>query len=117
MAHTNKVVKKHNVKFRVKTGDKVRVISGNEKGKEGIIVKVDKEKQRVFIEGLNLVKKAVKPSQAKPEGGFIEKEASIHISNVMLIDPKTGEPTRVGRRRNATTGKLERYTKKSNTVV
>lgn len=105
-------------KLHVKSGDKVMVIAGDEKGKTGNIVKVLKEKQRVIVEGLNLVKKAVKPDQQNNQpGGFIEKEASIHISNVMLIDPKTNQPSRIGRRRNEKTGKLERYAKKSNTAI
>ncbi|MCS6967105.1 MAG: 50S ribosomal protein L24 [Cytophagales bacterium] len=103
-------------KFHVRRGDKVMVIAGDEKGKIGTITKIITKKQRAIVEGLNIVKRAVKPSNDNPEGGFIEKEAGIHISNLMLIDPKTGEPTRIGRRRNAA-GKLERYSKKSGETI
>jgi large subunit ribosomal protein L24 len=103
-------------KFHVRRGDRVMVISGNEKGKSGVITRVIVEKERAIIEGLALVKKAVKPSNAHPEGGFIQKESGIHLSNLMLIDPKSGQPTRIGRRRNAE-GKLERYAKKSGETI
>jgi large subunit ribosomal protein L24 len=103
-------------KFHVRRGDRVMVIAGNEKGKTGVIKRMIVEKERAIIEGLALVKKAVKPSNANPEGGFIQKEAGIHISNLMLIDPKTGTPSRIGRRRNAE-GKLERYAKKSGETI
>ena len=108
-------------KLHIRTGDKVMVIAGNEKGKSGIVTKISREKQRAIIEGLNLVTKAVKPSNENPEGGFISKEAGIHISNLMLIDPKTGKPTRIGRKevKDAKTGKtkLVRYAKKSGEII
>jgi large subunit ribosomal protein L24 len=116
MSKKKEVFKQHR-KLHVKSGDKVVVISGDEKGKTGVITTVFKEKQRVIVEGLNLATKAVKPSQSQPEGGFIKKELSIHISNVALVDPKTNQPTRIGRRLNEKTGKLERYAKKSNTTI
>lgn len=116
MSKKKEVFKQHK-KLHVKSGDKVVVISGDEKGKTGVITTVFKEKQRVIVEGLNLATKAVKPSQSQPEGGFIQKELSIHISNVALVDPKTNQPTRIGRRLNEKTGKLERYAKKSNTTI
>ncbi|MBW9235277.1 50S ribosomal protein L24 [Leptospira santarosai] len=81
--------------MHVKKGDKVMVISGKEKGKTGTIIAAFPKKDRVLVEGMNLVKKHMKPNQANPQGGIVSQEASIHVSNVMLIDPKSGEPTRV----------------------
>ncbi|MCS6794339.1 MAG: 50S ribosomal protein L24 [Raineya sp.] len=103
-------------KFHIKTGDMVLVIAGDEKGKKGKVIKMLTDKERAIVEGLNMVKKHVKPSATNPQGGIIEKEAGIHISNLMLIDPKTGEPTRTGRRRNEK-GKLQRYSKKTNEFI
>ncbi len=77
------------MKLKIKTGDTVKVIAGDEKGKEGKVLRVDREKNRAIIEGVNLVKKHTKPNAQKPQGGIVEKEASIHISNLALIDPKT----------------------------
>jgi len=82
--------------MHVKAGDTVKVIAGKDKGKIGRILKAYPKKQRVLVEGVNLVKKHAKPSQANPQGGIIQQEAPIHVSNVMPLDPKTGEPTRVG---------------------
>ncbi|XJZ27449.1 50S ribosomal protein L24 [Bacillota bacterium Lsc_1132] len=82
--------------MRVKKGDKVRVISGKDKGKTGEILAAYPKESRVLVEGVNIVKKHSKPSQANPQGGIISQEAPIHVSNVMPIDPKTGNPTRVG---------------------
>ena len=80
----------------VKTGDKVRVISGKDKGKEGTITKTLTKDNRVIVEGVNMVKKHQKPNNEFPQGGVIDKEAPIQVSNVMLIDPSNNEPTRVG---------------------
>lgn len=88
------------------------VIAGNAKNKTGKVIKVLVEKQRVVVEGLNMVKKHMKPTAESPQGGIIEKEGSIHISNVMPLDPKTGKPTRIGRKLNEK-GKLQRYSKKT----
>ena len=104
-------------KFHIRTGDQVQVIAGNEKGKKGRVVFVNREKERAIVEGLNLITKHVKPSANRPEGGVVRIEAGIHISNLMHIDPKSGQPTRIGRRLNAQTGKLERYSKKSGEVI
>ena len=82
--------------MHVKKGDKVMVISGKDKGKTGVILAAFPKKNRVLVEGVNIVKKHSKPSQMNPQGGIISQEAPIHVSNVMPIDPKTGEPTRVG---------------------
>ena len=81
-------------KLHVKKGDTVVVISGKEKGKQGEIIAVDIKKERVTVKGLNLVKRHKKPSQANPQGGIIEKEGTIHVSNVMVLDPEQKVPTR-----------------------
>jgi len=101
---------KHKLKLR--TGDLVRVMAGNSKGAQGRILRVLVDANRAVVAGANIVKKHTKPSTASPQGGIIEMEAAIHISNLALLDPKTGKPTRVGRRLNAD-GKLVRYAKKS----
>jgi len=82
--------------MHVKKGDKVQVISGKDKGKQGVILEAYPKKDRVLVEGVNVIKKHSKPSQMNPQGGIISQEAPIHVSNVMPIDPKTGKPTRVG---------------------
>ena len=81
--------------MHVRTGDKVVVISGKGKGKEGTILKAIPSKERIVVEGVNIVKKHQKPSQMNPEGGILEVEAPIHVSNVMHIDPESGERTRI----------------------
>jgi large subunit ribosomal protein L24 len=82
--------------MHVKKGDKVMVISGKDKGKTGVILEAYPKQSRVLVEGINVLKKHSKPSQANPQGGIISQEAPVHVSNVMPIDPKTGTPTRVG---------------------
>jgi large subunit ribosomal protein L24 len=82
--------------LHVKKGDKVQVISGKDKGKQGVILAAFPKESRVLVEGVNVVKKHSKPSQANPQGGIVSMEAPIHVSNVMPLDPKTGVPTRVG---------------------
>ena len=99
-------------KLHIKRGDMVYVNAGDEKGKTGKVTKVFVEKKRAIVEGLNMVKKSAKPSAEHPQGGFIEQEASIHISNLNVLDPKTGKPTRIGRKPGEN-GKLVRYAKKS----
>jgi large subunit ribosomal protein L24 len=101
--------------MHVKKGDKVMVISGKDKGKQGVILEAYPKKNRVLVEGVNIVKKHSKPSQANPQGGIINKEAPIHVSNVMPLDPKTGEPTRVGYK--VEDGKKVRVAKKSGEVL
>src|SRR5690625_6526320 len=81
---------------RLKTGDEVRVISGKHKGQSGTIRAVDRKKNRVFVENVNIIRKALRPTQENPQGGYREQEASIHASNVMILDPQTGDPTRIG---------------------
>ncbi|MCS6822485.1 MAG: 50S ribosomal protein L24 [Microscillaceae bacterium] len=98
-------------KLHVKKGDWVLVIAGDSKGKQGEILSVDTKKQRAIVAGLNIVKKHVKPSAKNPQGGIIEKEAPIHISNLMLIDKATGKAKRTGKQINSKTGKKERVFK------
>lgn len=100
------------VKLHIKKGDTVNVIAGDSKGQQGKVLKVDAAKLRAIVEGVNIVKKATKPNAKNPQGGIIEQEASIAISNLQLVDPKTGKGTRVGRKVNAE-GKIVRYAKKS----
>ena len=97
--------------MHVKKGDKVVVISGKDKGKQGVVLEAFPKKDRVLVEGVNIVKKHAKPSQANPQGGIFDQEAAIHVSNVMIIDPKTGNPTRVGYQ--TVDGKKVRVAKKS----
>jgi large subunit ribosomal protein L24 len=105
-----------NIKYHIRKGDTVKIIAGNEKGKTGKVLDVDRKKFRAFVEGANLVTKHIKPSAASPEGGIQETEASIHLSNLMVVDPSNGEATRVGRKRNEE-GKLQRFSKKSGEFI
>ncbi len=100
------------LKLHIKKGDTVFVNAGDSKGRQGKVLKVDVEKQRAIVEGVNIVKKATKPNAKNPQGGIVEQEASIHISNLQVLDPKSGKPTRVGRKLDSA-GKLVRYAKKS----
>lgn len=100
---------------KILTGDEVIVTSGRNKGSRGTVRKFMPEVDRVVIEGVNIVKKHIKPGRAR-QAGIVEVEAPLHVSNVMVIDPKTGEPTRVGIRKNAE-GKNERYSKKTNETL
>jgi large subunit ribosomal protein L24 len=99
-------------KLHIKKGDTVFVNSGEDKGKTGRVLKVYVDKQRAIVEGMNMVSKSTKPNAKSPQGGIIKKEASIHISNLNPLDPKSGKPTRIGRRKNAE-GANVRYAKKS----
>ena len=99
-------------KLHIKKGDMVVVNAGNCKGQKGKVLQVLVEKQRAIVEGVNLVSKSTKPSAAHPQGGIVKQEASIHISNLNVADPKTGAPTRIGRKKDAE-GKSVRYAKKS----
>lgn len=99
-------------KLHIKKGDTVFVNAGEDKGKTGTVVKVLVEKQRAIVEGVNMVSKSQKPNAKNPQGGIIKMEAPIHISNLNVVDPKSGKPTRIGRRKNES-GKLVRYAKKS----
>jgi len=99
-------------KLKIKKGDLVKVIAGDSKGTQGKIVEVILAKNRAIVEGANMVSKHTKPNAANPNGGIIKMEAAIHISNLMLVDPKTGAATRVGRKLSDA-GKLVRVAKKS----
>jgi large subunit ribosomal protein L24 len=103
-------------KLHIKKGDTVKVIAGDDKGKEGKVLEIDLAKGRAFVEGVNVVTKHEKPSAGKPEGGIKKTEASINISNLMLIDPASGKPTRVGRKVNSK-GKLQRFSKKTGEFI
>jgi large subunit ribosomal protein L24 len=94
----------------IRKNDNVLVISGNAKGKTGKVLKVYPEKNRVIVEGVNIMKRHSRPSQKNPQGGIVQREATINVSNVMLLDPKSGKPTRVGTKvvKDATTGKKTR---------
>lgn len=102
-------------KLKIKSGDIVKVIAGDNKGAEGKVLRVFREKNRAIIEGVNMVSKHTKPSATNPQGGIVKKEASIHISNLSLIDPKTKEITRVGYKMEG--DKKVRFSKKSNQVL
>jgi large subunit ribosomal protein L24 len=99
-------------KLHIKKGDQVFVNAGEDKGQTGKVLKVIVDKQRAIVEGVNMVSKHTKPNAKNPQGGIVKKEASIHISNLNVVDPKTNKPTRIGRRLNDA-GKLVRYSKKS----
>lgn len=108
-----------NKKLHVKKGDDVKVIAGNDKGREGRVLAVFPKRDRVLVEGMNMRVHHDKPSQQNPQGGRIEREAPIHISNVMVIDPNTGEPTRIGRKRIEEDGggRWVRYAKTSGEII
>ncbi|MEE0864527.1 MAG: 50S ribosomal protein L24 [Alistipes sp.] len=99
-------------KLHIKKGDMVYVNAGDSRGQQGKVLSVDAAKQRAVVEGVNICKKATKPNAQNPQGGLLEQEAPIHISNLQPIDPKSGKPTRIGRKANDN-GKLVRYAKKS----
>ena len=99
-------------KLHIRKGDTVMVITGESKGQKGRVLEVDRDKNRALVEGLNTVSKHTKPNAKSPQGGIIKKEAPIHLSNLMLVDPASGKPTRIGRRFN-NKNKLVRYSKKS----
>lgn len=101
-------------KLKIKKGDTVEVISGDDKGSKGEVLAVDRKKLRVVVKGVNVVKKTLRKSQEHPNGGMVENEMGINISNVMLID-KNGNKTRVGRKK--VDGKLKRYGKKSSEIL
>ena len=102
-------------KLRIKKGDTVYVNAGNDKGKTGKVLEVIREKDRVVVEGVNMVSKHTKPNAKTPQGGIIKQEAGIHISNVNLIDPASNKPTRVGYK--MVDGKKVRFAKKSGEEV
>ena len=99
-------------KLHIKKGDIVYVLSGDDKGKTGRVLSVQVKKNRAVVEGVNIVSKSTKPSAKYPQGGIVKIEAPVHISNLNLVDPTSGKPTRIGRKLNDA-GKLVRYSKKS----
>ncbi len=102
-------------KFHIRKGDSVQVIAGNSKGATGRVIRMIPKQNRAVVEGVNMVSKHQKPSASNPQGGIVKMEAPIHISNLMLVDPKENVPTRVGRR--VEDGKIVRYAKKSGEVI
>ena len=99
-------------KLHIKKGDTVFVNLGEYRGQKGRVLEVDRKKNRAIVEGINMISKHTKPNAQNPDGGIVKKEAPVHISNLMLIDPSSGAPTRIGRKENSK-GKLVRYSKKS----
>ena len=99
-------------KLHIKKGDLVQVIAGDDKNAQGRVIKVLVDKNRAIVEGVNMVSKSVKPNAKNPQGGIVKQEAPIHISNLNVVDPKTGKPTRIGRRHNGQC-KIVRIAKKS----
>jgi large subunit ribosomal protein L24 len=116
MPRTKKRLESHNNKLHVKKDDTVFVITGKDKGKKGRVIAAYPRENRVLVEGVNMVKKHAKPSQQNPQGGILNQEAPIHVSNVMLIDPKSGKPTRVGYK-VLENGTKVRVAKKSGEVI
>jgi len=102
-------------RLKIKKGDMVVVTSGDNKGKQGRVIEVNRDKDTVIVEGINMITRHRKPSAQNPQGGIEKREAGIHVSNVMLMDAK-GNVTRVGRRRNEN-GKLERFAKKTGEAI
>ncbi len=96
--------------MKIRKNDTVIVISGNARGKKGKVLKVFPERERIIVEGVNIIKRHTRPNQRNPQGGIVQREESIHVSNVMLLDPKTNEPTRVGTKlvKDETTGHTRR---------
>ena len=107
--------KRFTPKLHIKKGDKVMVMAGDDKGKTGAVLQVLPHKNLAVVEDVNLAKKHMKPTNEKPEGGIHEIAVAVHISNLMLIDPKTGDPTRVGRKE--VDGKIMRYSKSSGEII
>lgn len=99
-------------KLHIKKGDTVFVNAGNDKGQKGRVLEIYRKTNRALVEGVNMISKHTKPNAQNPDGGIIKKEAPIHISNLMVMDPSSGEATRIGRKRNDQ-GKLVRISKKS----
>jgi large subunit ribosomal protein L24 len=99
-------------KLHIKKGDTVFVNAGENKGRQGRVLEIIRKTDRAIVEGINLVSKHTKPNAKSPQGGIIKKEAPVHISNLMLVDPSTGKPTRIGRKSTGDS-RLVRYSKKS----
>ncbi|MBT3621342.1 MAG: 50S ribosomal protein L24 [Flavobacteriales bacterium] len=104
-------------KIKIKKNDTVIVTTGNSKGVKGKVIKVYPTENRAMVEGANLISKHTKPNAANPQGGIVKQEAKIHISNLVLVDPKSGEATKVGRKLDEKSGKIVRYSKNSGEVI
>ena len=106
-------------KLHVKKGDEVKILTGNDKGATGRVLMVFPEKERVLVEGVNMRTHHEKPSQDNPQGGRLKKEASVHVSNVMVVDPTSGDASRIGRKRveDSGRGRWARYAKKSGELL
>jgi len=104
-------------KLHIKKGDMVIVLAGDSKGHEGKVLSIDRVKNRATVEGANMVSKHAKPNAQNTGGGITKMEAPIHLSNLMLIEPGTGKPTRVGRKLDEKSNKLVRYSKKTQEVI
>jgi large subunit ribosomal protein L24 len=105
-----------NKKFHIKKGDTVKIIAGDSKGKTGKVLTVVTADNKAFVEGINIVSKHTKPTAANPNGGITKKEAPVHISNLMLVDPASGNATRIGKKLDSK-GKLQRYSKKTGEII
>lgn len=99
-------------KLHIKKGDTVIVNAGDSKGQQGRVLEVIRDKNKAIVEGINMVSKHTKPNAKAPQGGIVKQEAAVHISNLMIVDPKSGKATRIGRKLNSE-NKLVRYAKKS----
>jgi large subunit ribosomal protein L24 len=104
------------MKLHIKKGDKVTVLAGDSKGQMGEVREIDTKKMRAIVIGVNMISKHAKASTKYPQGGIIKMEGPVHISNLMLIEPGTGKPTRTGRKADAN-GKMVRFSKKSGEVI
>ena len=104
------------MKLHIKKGDKVTVLAGDSKGQVGEVREIDTKKMRAIVIGVNMISKHAKASTKYPQGGIIKMEGPVHISNLMLIEPKTGKPTRIGRKEDAD-GKMVRFSKKSGEII
>lgn len=116
MPRLKKVLQPHHNKMHVKKDDTVIVITGKDKGKKGRVIAAYPRENRVLVEGVNMVKRHTRPNQTNPQGGIIEREAPIHVSNVMHVDPKSGQPTRIGYK-ILDNGKKVRIAKKSGAQI
>ena len=105
------------VKLKIKKDDVVIVLTGNSKGTKGKVMKVFPHENRAIVEGINMSSKHTKPNAANPQGGIMKQELPIHISNLKLVDPSSGKPTRVGRLRDEKSGKLVRFSKTTKEVI
>jgi large subunit ribosomal protein L24 len=103
-------------KLHIRKGDTVMVIAGDSRGQQGKVLRVDTEKYKAIVEGVNMVSKHTKPNAKSPQGGIVKMEAPVHLSNLKIVD-NSGKPTRVGRKMDPRTEKLVRYSKKSGEVI